>query len=251
MSRGGCLDGFPRHAAQAVALDAKHDVDLVLDLDIPEAEILSRLGGRRVHVASGRSYHIEWNPPKQEGIDDETGEPLVIRPDDTEEAIKKRLQQYHDLAKPLIEHYGAKVATFAGTESDVIYPVMKKHVEASCEYNLSPFFETFPPPPDGTAASRARVVDDVEGQIRHRAPQLRVLGGLDSTKRSSVDGHSTTLFAVLGHEYLTGAIIQRDGLCPINTSTEHAFRDDVFHKTLDRPSQWSRPEARVGGARPG
>ena len=123
------LDGFPRHAAQAVALDAKHDVDLVLDLDIPEAEILSRLGGRRVHVASGRSYHIEWNPPKQEGIDDETGEPLVIRPDDTEEAIKKRLQQYHDLAKPLIEHYGAKVATFAGTESDVIYPVMKKHVE--------------------------------------------------------------------------------------------------------------------------
>ena len=64
---------FPRHAAQAVALDAQHDVDLVLDLDIPEAEILSRLGGRRVHVASGRSYHIEWNPPKQEGIDDETG----------------------------------------------------------------------------------------------------------------------------------------------------------------------------------
>jgi nucleoside-triphosphate--adenylate kinase len=153
------LDGFPRHAAQAVALDARHDVDLVLDLDIPEAEILSRLGGRRVHVASGRSYHIEWNPPKQEGIDDETGEPLVvsrveinprepprhradvarvdgvistqvIRPDDTEEAIKKRLQQYHDLAKPLIAHYGAKVATFAGTESDVIYPVMKKHVEA-------------------------------------------------------------------------------------------------------------------------
>ena len=124
------LDGFPRHAAQAVALDARHDVDLVLDLDIPEAEILSRLGGRRVHVASGRSYHIEWNPPKREGIDDETGEPLVIRPDDTEEAIKKRLQQYHDLAKPLIEHYGAKVATFAGTESDVIYPVMKQRVEA-------------------------------------------------------------------------------------------------------------------------
>ena len=123
------LDGFPRHAAQAVALDAKHDVDLVLDLDIPEAEILSRLGGRRVHVPSGRSYHIEWNPPKREGLDDETGEPLVIRPDDTEEAIKKRLQQYHDLAKPLIAHYGAKVATFAGTESDVIYPVMKQRVE--------------------------------------------------------------------------------------------------------------------------
>ena len=123
------LDGFPRHAAQAVARDAKHDVDLVLDLDIPEAEILSRLGGRRVHVPSGRSYHVEWNPPKRDGIDDETGEPLVIRPDDTEEAIKKRLQQYHDLAKPLIAHYGDKVATFAGTAADAINPVMKQRVE--------------------------------------------------------------------------------------------------------------------------
>lgn len=127
------LDGFPRHVAQAVALDGKHEVDLVLDLDIPEAEILSRLGGRRVHVASGRSYHVEWNPPKKEGIDDETGEPLVIRPDDTAEAIKRRLQQYHDLAKPLVDHYAmvqplGRVQTFAGTESDVIYPVMKEQV---------------------------------------------------------------------------------------------------------------------------
>ena len=125
------LDGFPRHMAQAVALDAKHEVDLVLDLDIPEAEIISRLGGRRVHVASGRSYHVEWNPPKKEGSDDETGEPLVTRPDDTAEAITRRLQQYHDLAKPLVDHYaksGRDVQTFAGTESDVIYPVMKEHV---------------------------------------------------------------------------------------------------------------------------
>jgi len=125
------LDGFPRHAAQAVALDAAHDVDLVLNLEIPEAEILSRLGGRRVHVASGRSYHVDWNPPKTEGVDDETGKPLEIRPDDTEGAIRQRLRGYHDLALPLVAHYErtGKVRTFAGTESDVIYPVMHKCVE--------------------------------------------------------------------------------------------------------------------------
>ena len=77
-----------------------------------------------------RDLHaIEPARPRGQGRVDGVISTQVIRPDDTEEAIKKRLQQYHDLAKPLIEHYGAKVATFAGTESDVIYPVMKKHVE--------------------------------------------------------------------------------------------------------------------------
>ena len=101
----------------------------VLNLDIPEAEILSRLGGRRVHVASGRSYHVDWSPPKVEGLDDETGEPLEIRPDDTAEAITQRLEKYQALTQPLVRHYGDKVETFSGTESDVIYPVMQDYVE--------------------------------------------------------------------------------------------------------------------------
>ena len=71
--------------------------NLVLNLDVPEEEIMSRLSNRRVHVASGRSYHLIWNPPKVEGIDDETGEPLIHRPDDTKEAIKDRLETYRSL----------------------------------------------------------------------------------------------------------------------------------------------------------
>ena len=125
------LDGFPRTLDQAKALEASFGIDLVLNLDIPEEEILSRLGDRRVHVASGRSYHLKWNPPKVEGLDDETGEPLIQRPDDTKEAILDRLDTYRTLTSPLVEHYEAqgKLHTFAGTESDVIWPVMKGTVE--------------------------------------------------------------------------------------------------------------------------
>ena len=124
------LDGFPRTLAQAHTLDTAHDINLVLNLEIPEAEILSRLGGRRVHVASGRSYHLVWNPPATEGVDDVTGEPLEQRPDDTDGAILERLAKYHELTHPLVEHYGARglLTTFAGTESNVIYPEMHAHV---------------------------------------------------------------------------------------------------------------------------
>ena len=125
------LDGFPRTLDQAKALGEKYQVDLVLNLDVPEEEIMSRLSNRRVHVASGRSYHLIWNPPKVEGIDDETGEPLIHRPDDTEEAIKDRLETYHSLTSPLTSYYEkqGKCITFTGTESDVIWPEMKAAVE--------------------------------------------------------------------------------------------------------------------------
>ena len=125
------LDGFPRTLDQAKALSASYDVDLVLNLDIPEEEIMSRLSNRRVHVASGRSYHLVWNPPKVDGIDDETGEPLIHRPDDTEEAIQDRLDTYRTLTHPLTSFYEeqGKCFTFKGTESDIIWPEMKATVE--------------------------------------------------------------------------------------------------------------------------
>lgn len=125
------LDGFPRTLDQAKALSESFDVDLVLNLDVPEEEIMSRLSNRRVHVASGRSYHLVWNPPKVEGIDDETGDPLIHRPDDTEEAIKDRLETYRSLTSPLTAYYEeqGKCFTFTGTESDVIWPMMKAQVD--------------------------------------------------------------------------------------------------------------------------
>lgn len=103
----GCLfDGFPRTLAQAEAL--KKDgitIDHVVEIDVEDDEIITRMSGRRVHLASGRTYHVLFNPPQQEGIDDETGEPLVQREDDREETVKKRLQIYHTQTAPLIEYY--------------------------------------------------------------------------------------------------------------------------------------------------
>ncbi|KAH8062743.1 adenylate kinase [Aureococcus anophagefferens] len=130
------FDFFHVSAGDALRREAREldrngvDIDLVLNLEIPEAEILARLGGRRVHVASGRSYHVDWNPPEVEGLDDETGEPLVTRPDDTADAIRTRLERYDDLRQALVDHYSERgvLATFQGTESDVIYPPMKAHV---------------------------------------------------------------------------------------------------------------------------
>jgi adenylate kinase len=131
LAKSWLLDGFPRTVEQAMSLEASFDIDIVLNLDIPEEEILSRLGDRRVHVASGRSYHLKWNPPKVDGVDDDTGEPLIQRPDDTEDAILDRLYTYRTLTTPLIDHYAAqgKLHTFTGTESDIIWPVMHEAVE--------------------------------------------------------------------------------------------------------------------------
>jgi adenylate kinase len=80
-------------------------IDAVVDIDVPDGEIIKRMSGRRAHLASGRTYHVVFNPPKEEGKDDVTGEPLVQRDDDKEETVRKRLEVYHDQTEPLIGYY--------------------------------------------------------------------------------------------------------------------------------------------------
>ncbi|MBF0586960.1 adenylate kinase [Prosthecochloris sp. N3] len=103
----GCLfDGFPRTLAQAEALKNEGiTIDHVIEIDVDDDEIIKRMSGRRVHLASGRTYHVEFNPPEQPGIDDVTGEPLIQRDDDTEETVRKRLEVYHQQTAPLIDYY--------------------------------------------------------------------------------------------------------------------------------------------------
>jgi adenylate kinase len=105
-ANGFLFDGFPRTLAQAEALkDQGVSIDAVVEIDVDDEEIIKRMSGRRVHPASGRTYHVVFNPPKQEGKDDATGEPLVQRDDDKEETVRQRLKVYHDQTKPLIGYY--------------------------------------------------------------------------------------------------------------------------------------------------
>jgi adenylate kinase len=105
-SNGFLFDGFPRTLPQADALkDAGVVIDAVVEIDVDDAEIIKRMSGRRVHPASGRSYHVEFNPPQQAGVDDLTGEALVQREDDKEETVRQRLKVYHDQTEPLINYY--------------------------------------------------------------------------------------------------------------------------------------------------
>lgn len=105
-ANGFLLDGFPRTVSQAEAmLGMGVDVDYVVDIDVPEEEIVRRLSGRRVHPSSGRTYHVDFQPPKVPNQDDVTGEALVQRPDDSEETIRKRLQVYHQQTEPLRAYY--------------------------------------------------------------------------------------------------------------------------------------------------
>jgi adenylate kinase len=105
-ANGFLFDGFPRTLAQADALkDQGVDIDAVVEIDVDDSEIIKRMSGRRVHVASGRTYHVVFNPPKVEGKDDETGEDLIQRDDDQEETVKKRLDVYHEQTEPLIAYY--------------------------------------------------------------------------------------------------------------------------------------------------
>jgi adenylate kinase len=105
-AKGYMFDGFPRTIPQAEAMkEAGVPIDYVLEIDVPDSEIVARMSGRRVHVASGRTYHVKFNPPKVEGKDDVTGEPLIQRDDDKEETVKKRLDVYHSQTKPLVEYY--------------------------------------------------------------------------------------------------------------------------------------------------
>ncbi len=103
---GFLFDGFPRTIPQAQAmLDAGVAIDYVLEIYVDDEDIVLRMAGRRVHMASGRTYHIKYNPPQQEGIDDATGEPLVQREDDKEETVRTRLQVYHQQTEPLVAFY--------------------------------------------------------------------------------------------------------------------------------------------------
>jgi adenylate kinase len=104
--QGFIVDGFPRTIPQAEALRRTGiDIDFVLNIDVSDEEILRRMSGRFVHPASGRSYHVAFNPPRSKGMDDLTGEPLVQRDDDKEETVRKRIATYHAQTKPLVEYY--------------------------------------------------------------------------------------------------------------------------------------------------
>ena len=110
-ANGFLFDGFPRTIPQAQAIvDAGVPIDHVLEIAVADEEIVQRLSGRRVHPASGRIYHIAHNPPQREGLDDDTGEPLVQREDDQEDTVRNRLEVYHSQTAPLIDFYQARDA---------------------------------------------------------------------------------------------------------------------------------------------
>lgn len=117
-AHGFLFDGFPRTIPQAEALiEAGVSIDHVLEIDVDDEEIVSRLSGRRMHEPSGRVYHVEHNPPKNEGVDDVTGEPLVQRDDDREDTVRRRLDVYHEQTRPLVEFY----SSFAEREPALSY----------------------------------------------------------------------------------------------------------------------------------
>jgi len=121
---GYILDGFPRTIPQADALAEIATIDRVVRFDLESGEIVKRLSGRRVHKPSGRTYHVQFNPPKEEGMDDVTGEPLIQRPDDQEEAIRNRLAVYTRQTAPLVEYYeekGTLVAVDASPSPDEVF----------------------------------------------------------------------------------------------------------------------------------
>ena len=105
-AKGFLFDGFPRTIPQAEAMRTQGvELDYVLEIDVSDEEIIKRMSGRRVHLGSGRTYHVVFNPPKAEGKDDATGEPLIQRDDDKEETVRKRLSAYHAQTKPLTDFY--------------------------------------------------------------------------------------------------------------------------------------------------
>lgn len=105
-TQGFLFDGFPRTIPQADAMKAAGvPIDFVVEIDVSDAEIVKRMSGRRVHPASGRTYHVDFNPPRAQNCDDVTGEPLIQRDDDREETVRKRLEVYHQQTEPLIDYY--------------------------------------------------------------------------------------------------------------------------------------------------
>jgi adenylate kinase len=125
-SKGYLFDGFPRTIPQAQAMkDAGVPIDYVLEIDVPFEAIIDRMSGRRVHPASGRTYHITFNPPKVEDKDDVTGEALIQRDDDKEETVRKRLQVYNDQTRPLVDYYSTW-ATQSNAADKVKAPAYRK-----------------------------------------------------------------------------------------------------------------------------
>ncbi len=111
-AKGFLFDGFPRTIPQADALKASGvKLDVVLEIDVPDSAIIDRMSGRRVHVASGRTYHVKFNPPKVDNKDDVTGEDLIQREDDREDTVKKRLEVYQNQTRPLVDYYSKWAAT--------------------------------------------------------------------------------------------------------------------------------------------
>jgi adenylate kinase len=107
-AKGYLFDGFPRTIPQAEAMRSSGvAIDFVLEIDVPDVEIVTRMSGRRVHPASGRTYHVKFNPPKVAGKDDATGENLIQRDDDKEETVKSRLDVYHSQTRPLVDYYSS------------------------------------------------------------------------------------------------------------------------------------------------
>lgn len=105
-ARGFIFDGFPRTLTQAEAVTkAQIPIDAVIEIDVPDEEIIKRITGRRIHPKSGRVYHVDYHPPRKPGLDDETGEPLIQRDDDQEETVRKRLQVYYEQTQPLVDYY--------------------------------------------------------------------------------------------------------------------------------------------------
>jgi adenylate kinase len=136
---GYLLDGFPRTLPQADAVTAAGiEIDAVIEIDVADDVIVKRMSGRRAHLASGRTYHLEYNPPKVAGIDDETGEDLVQRDDDKEEVVKERLSVYHELTQPLIGYYkdqATKIASLTYITVDGTAHI--DEVEAAIEAQLA------------------------------------------------------------------------------------------------------------------
>jgi len=129
------LDGFPRTVSQAEALDNVYCVDTVINLDVPFQTIKQRLTSRWTHLPSGRVYNLDFNPPRVAGLDDDTGEALIQRDDDTPETVTRRLKSYENQTEPVLEYYRSKgvLETFSGTETNKIWP----HVQVFLNEKLS------------------------------------------------------------------------------------------------------------------
>ena len=133
-ANGYLFDGVPRTLGQANLFDQNNILFThVLELQVENEQIINRMSGRRWHPGSGRTYHITFNPPKDEGIDDETGEPLIQRDDDLPETVKKRLEVYHHETKPLVDFYTNK-----SSESDLVYATVNGDQSVDCLLYTSP-----------------------------------------------------------------------------------------------------------------